>query len=155
MLATGPLLAEILNLGITINSIRGESDSEYMNANNGYFSFTILQGRNMGVTVDFSGRRASFPGSYHNRSVPFTGLGSMIDQIISHPRRDATDRNGPGWGFPRTLGGNVYSLTITDKATKISASCSVTLTNDGGYVEYGGSSYGVGETITFDFADLR
>lgn len=155
MLATGPLLAEILNLGIIVGNMCGEADSEYMNANNGFFSFTLLQGRDKGVIINFSGRQTTLPGLYHNKSVSFYGLGSMIDQIISHPRRDATDANGPGWGFPRTLGDNVYTLTITDKATKISASCSVTLTNSSGYVTYRGSTYNTGDVIKFDFDDLR
>ncbi len=148
MLASGILLAERLYLGIEILSIRGETDSEYQNANNGYFSFKLLQGRDLGATIDFSGRKAKLSGKYHDKIVAFNRLGSTPDQ--SPPGTGAS-----GWRTAHNLGGNYYTLTITDNATQISASCTVILTWSGGSVEYGGSTYLLGSTLMFDYADLR
>jgi hypothetical protein len=148
MLASGILLAERLYLGIEILDAKGETDSEYQNANDGYFKFKLLQGRDLGVSIDLSGRTAKFSGSYDGKIVEFKRLGSTPDQRPSGTQ-------APGWRTAHNLGGNYYTLTITDNATGISANCTVILTWSDGSVVYNGSTYGIGTTIMFDYADLR
>ena len=147
MLIAGTLLSERLYLGITILSISGESDSQYQDANNGYFEFKLLEGRNRGAVIYFGNRKTSLYGLYHDTIVSYTGLGSTPDQ----GRGEGYD----GWRQSHNLGGNVYTLSIVDVATSIEANCQVTLTWGSGTVSYMGNTYGLNDTIRFDYSDLR
>lgn len=147
MLAAGTLLSERLYLGIRIDAIAGESVSQYQDANNGYFTFTLLQGRDAGCRIFFGSRTTNLFGIYHGAQVSYTGVGSVRDQ----GRGEGAD----GWRA-RDSDNGFYTLIIKDIATQIDAQCLVTLnTGGGGRVNYAGVDYFLNDTIMFDYSDLR
>lgn len=148
MLAAGTLLTERLYLGVRIDAIAGESESQYQDANNGYFIFTLLQGRDAGCRILFGSRSTNLYGIYHGVQVSYYGVGSVQDQ----GRGEGYD----GWRGNRNPDNGFYNLIIKDIATQIDAVCQVTLnTGGGGRVTYAGVDYFVNDTIMFDYSDLR
>ena len=131
--AAGILLTERLYIGIRINALTDESASEYATNDNGSINIDIIDGRNKGFIVTCNGVTVN---SSNGLGVSFDGFNGGID----YGRNTSVD----------VIGLN-YTLSIYDKASKISNSCTVTIgyNGSGSYITYNGNTYTNGQSFHF------
>jgi uncharacterized protein involved in outer membrane biogenesis len=131
--AAGLLLTERLYIGIKINSLTDESYSEYATNDNGAIDIDIIDGRNQGFIVRCNGVTVT---STNGKNISIGGFNGGID----------SDRNASAETVHLD-----YTLTVYDKAYKITNECVLTIgyNGSGSWITYNGVQYTAGQSFHF------